>query len=99
MSENADQGLSTAEAAKLLQQFGANAVADTSESWLHALAAKLWAPLPWMLEATILLELFLGHGPQALIISVLLIFNAVLGMTQELSLIHIYPVVQIKPGQ
>ncbi|GLR66613.1 plasma-membrane proton-efflux P-type ATPase [Acidocella aquatica] len=83
MSENADQGLSAAEAAKLLQQFGPNAVADTSESWLHALAAKLWAPLPWMLEATILLELFLGHGPQALIISVLLIFNAVLGMTQE----------------
>ena len=83
MSANIEQGLSAAEAAKLLQQFGANAVADTSESWPHALATKLWAPLPWLLEATILLELFLGHGPQALIISVLLIFNAVLGMTQE----------------
>ncbi|HQT46967.1 MAG TPA: HAD-IC family P-type ATPase [Acidocella sp.] len=83
MSGKIEQGLSAAEAAKLLQQFGANAVADTSETWLHGLAAKLWAPLPWMLEATILLELLLGHGAQALIISVLLIFNAVLGMTQE----------------
>lgn len=83
MSENNDQGLSRAEAARLLRQFGANAVADTSESWLHALAAKLWAPLPWMLEATILLELFLGHVPQALIISLLLLFNVVVGMTQE----------------
>ncbi|HQT43759.1 MAG TPA: HAD-IC family P-type ATPase, partial [Halothiobacillus sp.] len=83
MSENIEQGLSATEAARLLRQFGAIAVAETSESWLHGLAAKLWAPLPWMLEATILLELFLGHGPQALIISVLLMFNAVLGMTQE----------------
>ena len=83
MNEKIEQGLSAAEAARLLQQFGANTVADVSESWLHALAAKLWAPLPWMLEATVLLELFLGHGLQAMIISVLLIFNAVLGMTQE----------------
>ncbi|MCB5946034.1 HAD-IC family P-type ATPase [Acidocella sp. KAb 2-4] len=83
MSEKIEQGLSAAEAARLLQQFGANAIADTSEGWLHALVAKLWAPLPWMLEATILLELFLGHGPQALIISVLLMFNAVLGLSQE----------------
>ncbi|MBB5373445.1 HAD-IC family P-type ATPase [Acidocella aromatica] len=83
MSEKIEQGLSTAEAAKLLKRFGANAVTEISESWLHALATKLWGPLPWMLEATILLELFLGHGPQAMIISVLLIFNAVLGMTQE----------------
>ncbi|WP_298283284.1 HAD-IC family P-type ATPase [Acidocella sp.] len=83
MNADFDQGLSSAEAAARLRQFGANAVADKPESWLHALAAKLWAPLPWMLEATILLELFLGHGLQAGIIAVLLIFNAVLGLSQE----------------
>ncbi|GLR68000.1 plasma-membrane proton-efflux P-type ATPase [Acidocella aquatica] len=75
--------LSSAEAALRLQQFGPNAVAETSEHWPRALAAKLWTPLSWMLEATILLELFLGHGPQALIILVLLLFNAVLGLSQE----------------
>ena len=78
-----EQGLSGAEAASRLRQIGLNAVAETSESWLRALAVKLWAPLPWMLEATILLELFLGHGPQALIIFLLLSFNAILGLTQE----------------
>ncbi len=83
MSADIEQGLPSAEAERLLRQFGTNEVADKSESWPHALAAKLWAPLPWMLEATILLEVFLGHGPQAVIISVLLIFNAILGLTQE----------------
>lgn len=78
-----EQGLSSAEAASLLRQFGSNAVAEVSEHWPRALAAKLWAPLPWMLEATILLELFLGHVSQALIILVLLVFNAGLGLTQE----------------
>jgi len=53
-------------------------VAQPAEGWLHALAGKLWAPLLWMLEATILLEL-LGHQPQALLILLLLMFNAVLG--------------------
>jgi H+-transporting ATPase len=78
-----ETGLSTAEAAERRQRFGPNAVAEVPESWLRALAGKLWAPLPWMLEATILLELFLGHGPEALIIFALLLFNAVLGLTQE----------------
>jgi len=67
-----DRGLSSAEAAGRLQQFGPNAVAQPAESWLRTLAGKLWAPLPWMLEATILLELFVGHRPQALLILLLL---------------------------
>ena len=75
--------LSSAEAASRLQQFGPNAVAATTQGWPRALAEKLWTPLSWMLEATILLELFLGHGPQALVIAVLLIFNALLGLSQE----------------
>lgn len=76
-------GLSREEAERRLAQFGPNVVADTSERWIAAIAGKLWAPLPWMLEATILLELFLGHALQALIIFLLLVFNAVLGLTQE----------------
>jgi H+-transporting ATPase len=83
MDAQAGPDLSSAEAASRLQQFGPNAVAETPQSWPRALAEKLWTPLSWMLEATILLELFLGHGPQALIILVLLLFNAVLGLTQE----------------
>ena len=44
---------------------------------------KLWAPIPWMLEAAIVLELVLGKDVEAGIIAVLLVFNAVLGFFQE----------------
>ena len=44
---------------------------------------KFWAPVPWMLEAAIVLELVLGKQIEAAIIGVLLVFNAVLGFVQE----------------
>jgi H+-transporting ATPase len=44
---------------------------------------KLWAPIPWMLEAAIVLELALGKLFEAGIIAVLLLFNAALGFFQE----------------
>jgi H+-transporting ATPase len=45
--------------------------------------AKFWAPVPWMLEAAIALELILGKYVEAVIIALLLVFNAVLGFFQE----------------
>jgi len=45
--------------------------------------AKFWAPVPWMLEAAIVVELALGKFAEAAIIALLLIFNAVLGFFQE----------------
>jgi H+-transporting ATPase len=44
---------------------------------------KFWAPVPWMLEAAVVLELVLGKYAEAAIIAFLLIFNAALGLFQE----------------
>ena len=44
---------------------------------------KLWAPVPWMLEAAIVLELALGKHPEAAIIAELLGLNAALGLFHE----------------
>jgi H+-transporting ATPase len=44
---------------------------------------KFWAPVPWMLEAAIVLELLLGKYVEAAIIALLLVFNAALGLFQE----------------
>ena len=41
--------------------------------WLVFLK-KMWAPVPWMLEAAIVLELFLGKGIEAGIIGALVVF-------------------------
>ncbi len=44
---------------------------------------KFWAPVPWMLEAAIALEVVLGKYVEAAIIALLLVFNAALGLFQE----------------
>ena len=76
-------GLDLEEAARRLAQFGPNTVADTSVNPLLSALGKFWAPVPWMLEAAILLELALGKFAEAAIIGFLLLFNAALGLFQE----------------
>jgi len=39
---------------------------------------KFWAPVPWMLEVTVILELALGRQGEAVVIGALLLFNAIL---------------------
>lgn len=84
MSEaTALQGLTSAEARQRLAKYGPNIVAeDHPRLWLLFLH-KFWAPVPWMLEATIALQFVLGKPDEAAIIGVLLVFNAVLGFAQE----------------
>jgi H+-transporting ATPase len=77
------RGLSSAEARRRLAASGPNTVPDSSmHPWRRALE-KFWAPVPWMLEAAIVLQLVLGKYVEASIIAALLAFNAVLGLFQE----------------
>ena len=76
-------GLSSDEVRSRLAKFGPNAVPDTALNPLKRALAKLWAPVPWMLEAAIVLEIVLGKYVEAAIIAVLLAFNAALGFFQE----------------
>jgi len=76
-------GLTSEIARTRLAEAGSNAMADTTPpAWLRALAT-FWAPVPWMLEAAIVLQLLIGEYPEAAVIGVLLIFNAMLGFVQE----------------
>ena len=77
------KGLTTGEANRRLQKSGANAMPDTSMHPWRMAVEKFWAPVPWMLEAAIILELVLGKYIEAAIIAALLIFNAALGLVQE----------------
>ena len=76
-------GLTSDEARRRLEKFGPNAVPDTAMHPLRRALTKFWAPVPWMLEAAIVLEVFLGKYVEAGIIALLLVFNAVLGFFQE----------------
>ena len=76
-------GLSSDEARARLEKSGPNEMPDTAmRPWRMALA-KFWAPVPWMLEAAVVLQLVLHEYVEAAVIAGLLVFNAALGFFQE----------------
>ena len=76
-------GLSSAEAARRLAHFGPNAVAEEQEHRVRRVLRHFWSPVPWMLEATIVLQLAIGERLEALMIATLLVANVGLGVFQE----------------
>jgi len=76
-------GLTSDEARRQLVKFGPNAMPDTNVHPFRMALEKFWAPVPWMLEAAIVLEVVLGKYTEAAIIAALLVFNAALGLLQE----------------
>ncbi|MBU6429796.1 MAG: HAD-IC family P-type ATPase, partial [Cyanobacteria bacterium REEB65] len=83
MATDRAHGLTGAEAEARLERDGPNAVEEERPRLWLALAAKFWAPIPWMLEAAVVLELVLGKRIEAGIIGALLLFNATLAFFQE----------------
>ncbi len=77
------RGLTSAEARRRLGEFGANEVAEETPPRWRAFLGKFWAPVPWMLELAILVQLGLGEHLEAAIVGALLLFNATLGFIQE----------------
>jgi H+-transporting ATPase len=76
-------GLTSQEAANRLQRDGPNAMPDTSAHPLRNALLKFWAPVPWLLEAAIVLQVVLHKYVEAAVIAGLLIFNAALAYFQE----------------
>jgi H+-transporting ATPase len=77
------EGLTGAEAAARLARYGPNEIGAERRHRLRALAGKLSGPVPWMLEAAVVLEIAAGKAAEAVIIALLVVFNAVLSFVQE----------------
>jgi len=82
-SDGSQSGLTGDEARLRLATFGRNAMPDTTVHPLRRALGKFSAPVPWMLEAAIVLQIVLGDYAEAAIIAGLLVFNAALGLFQE----------------
>jgi magnesium-transporting ATPase (P-type) len=76
-------GLTSNSARSLLEKDGPNATPDTSVHPLRNALIKFWAPVPWLLEASIVLQVVLHKYFEAAIIAALLVFNAALAYLQE----------------
>ena len=64
-------------------RYGPNEIAEEATSPLRALLAYFWGPIPWMIEAAVVLSAALGHWADFFIILLLLVANAGVGFSEE----------------
>jgi len=83
MTAPAQAGLTSEEAGRRLAKSGPNAMPDTALHPFARAVAQLWAPVPWMLELAVVMELALGRYAEGAIIAFLLGANAGIGFFQE----------------
>ena len=77
------KGLSSPEAQQRLQQFGPNEITEEKVSPLRKFLGYFWGPIPWMIEAAVVMSALIEHWPDFVIILMLLMLNAVVGFWQE----------------
>ncbi len=76
-------GLSQSEAQRRLDQYGPNEIEEKTANPFLKFLSYFWGPIPWMIEAAVILSAIDGHWPDFFIILVLLVANAVVGFWEE----------------
>jgi H+-transporting ATPase len=83
LSTSEQEGLSSEEAAKRLQQYGTNEIQEKKRSRLISFLRFFWGPIPGMIEAAAIISAAIQHWDDLGIITLLLVINAVVGFWQE----------------
>jgi H+-transporting ATPase len=76
-------GLTQAEAQKRLTQYGPNEIEEKKTNPFLKFLTYFWGPIPWMIEAAVILSAIARHWPDFGIILLLLLTNAVVGFWEE----------------
>jgi len=76
-------GLTQAEAQKRLTQYGPNELEEKKTNEILKFLSYFWGPIPWMIEAAVILSAIAQHWPDFGIILLLLVANAVVGFWEE----------------
>jgi H+-transporting ATPase len=77
------KGLSSSEAEKRLQQFGPNAIPEKKVNPFLKFLSYFWGPIPFMIEAAVVMSAILRDVASFGIILLLLVMNAVVGFWEE----------------
>ncbi len=77
------KGLSSSEAEKRLQLYGPNEIQEKKVNPLLKFLRYFWGPIPWMIEAAVIMSGVIQRWPDFAIILTLLMVNAVVGSWQE----------------
>nr|WP_319397284.1 plasma-membrane proton-efflux P-type ATPase [uncultured Carboxylicivirga sp.] len=81
--DSSQEGLTQAEATKRLSQYGSNEIEEKKTNLLLKFLTYFWGPIPWMIEAAVILSAVARHWPDFFIILILLIANSVIGYWEE----------------
>jgi H+-transporting ATPase len=81
--ESSPDGLSQAEAQKRLAQYGPNELEEKKTNPFLKFLTYFWGPIPWMIEAAVILSAVAQHWPDFGIILLLLVANAAVGFWEE----------------
>ncbi len=76
-------GLTQDEAARRLEQYGYNELAEEKVNPILKFLSYFWGPIPWMIEVAAILSAVIRHWEDFAIIMVLLLMNAVVGFWEE----------------
>ena len=76
-------GLSQAEAEKRLARYGPNEIEEEKTNLFLKFLTYFWGPIPWMIEAAVILSAVARHWPDFFIILLLLLANAGVGFWEE----------------
>ncbi|MEG3616535.1 plasma-membrane proton-efflux P-type ATPase [Isoptericola haloaureus] len=76
-------GLPSAEASDRLERLGPNEITERRRNPLVVLAGYFWGPIPWMIEAALVLSLLVRNWSDAAIIGVLLAMNGAVAFSEE----------------
>jgi H+-transporting ATPase len=81
--EFSPDGLSQAEAQRRLTHYGPNEIAEKQTNPFLKFLTYFWGPIPWMIEAAVILSALVRHWPDFFIILTLLAANAAVGFWEE----------------
>jgi H+-transporting ATPase len=77
------KGLTQDEAHRRLDEYGYNEIVEKKISPIRRFLGYFWGPIPWMIEAAILLSGLVRHWADFSVILLLLLANAIVGFWEE----------------
>jgi H+-transporting ATPase len=78
-----ETGLTKAEVQRRLGEYGYNEIPEKKRNPLLKFLSYFWGPVPWMIEAAVVLSAIVRHWAELAIIAVLLVVNAIIGFWEE----------------
>ncbi|WP_292731854.1 cation-transporting P-type ATPase, partial [Methanoculleus sp.] len=77
------EGLTGSEARSRVQTYGYNEIPEKKKSPILKFLKYFWGPIPWMIEAALIISAVIQRWEDFAIISSLLLINAIVGFWQE----------------